>query len=103
MAIIGGVCFLILFRIFTKIKKTSLIKKCIIGSGIITSIEFLSGCIVNIWLKMGIWDYSAMPVNILGQVCLIYSFLWALISIPIVYLTNKINKIRRQNKLFKHK
>lgn len=101
MAIIGGICFLILFRIFTSFEKISLIKKCLIGSGIITSIEFISGCIVNIWLKMGIWDYSSLPVNILGQVCLIYSFLWALLSIPIVYLSNKINKLNSTNKFFK--
>lgn len=101
MAIIGGICFLILFRIFTSFEKISLIKKCLIGSGIITSIEFISGCIVNIWLKMGIWDYSSLPVNILGQVCLIYSFLWTLLSIPIVYLSNKINKLNSTNKFFK--
>lgn len=101
MAIIGGICFLILFRIFTSFEKISLIKKCLIGSGIITIIEFISGCIVNIWLKMGIWDYSSLPVNILGQVCLIYSFLWALLSIPIVYLSNKINKLNSTNKFFK--
>lgn len=97
MAIIGGICFLILFRIFTSLEKISLIKKCLIGSGIITSIEFISGYIVNIWLKMGIWDYSSLPANILGQVCLAYSFLWALLSIPIAYISNKINKLNFTN------
>lgn len=76
---------------------TSLIQKCLIGSIVITSIEFLSGCIVNVWLKMDIWDYSAMPINILGQICPIYSLLWALLSIPIVYITNKINNLKHQN------
>ena len=97
MAIIGGFCFLTLFKVFTRLKRTSLIQKCLIGSIVITSIEFLSGCIVNVWLKMDIWDYSAMPINILGQICPIYSLLWALLSIPIVYITNKINNLKHQS------
>ena len=94
MAIIGGLCFLVHFRIFNILKNTPLFIKCIIGSGVITSIEFISGCIVNIWLRMNVWDYSTLPINVLGQICIIYSFLWGLLSIPIVYLSNKINKFQ---------
>ena len=98
MAITGGLCFLILFKIYTKFKNISLINKCLIGSFVITTIEFICGCVVNLWLKMNVWDYSKMPFNIKGQVCLLYSFLWGLISIPINYLSKKIDKTRSVSK-----
>lgn len=83
----GGICFLILVRFLQIIANRSLIEKCVFSALIITIVEFLVGCIVNILFKMNVWDYSKMPFNILGQVCLLYSVLWGVLSIPIVYLT----------------
>lgn len=47
---------------------------------IITFIEFVSGCILNIWLGLNIWDYTDEPFNILGQINLKHSFYWFLLS-----------------------
>ena len=55
-------------------------KQCIIGSFVVTGIEFVSGCIVNLWLGWNVWDYSNMPLNLLGQICLPFSLLWVLVS-----------------------
>lgn len=82
----GGICFLILIRLFQIMAHRTLIEKCVCGSLVVTLVEFLIGCIVNIVFKMNVWDYSRMPFNILGQVCLLYSVLWGVLSIPIVYL-----------------
>lgn len=38
--------------------------------------EFITGCIVNLWLGMNVWDYSNMPFNLLGQVSLLYAILF---------------------------
>ena len=38
--------------------------------------ELLTGCIINIWLKWDLWDYSHVPLNVLGQICLPYVLLW---------------------------
>lgn len=38
--------------------------------------EFVFGFILNIILGLHIWDYSALPYNIMGQVCLPYAILW---------------------------
>ncbi len=47
--------------------------------------EFICGCIVNLWLKWDIWDYSDIPFNLLGQICLPYALLWTpLILVAIV-------------------
>ncbi len=92
MMITGGICFVILYRIFSKLVNISLWKKCFIGSGLITVIEFISGCIINIWLKLNVWDYSSIPINIYGQICPLYSILWGLLTIPIVFICNIINR-----------
>ena len=59
----------------------SLAKQGIIGACMVTVLEFITGCIVNIWLEWNVWDCSNMPLNILGQVCLPFSLLWILLSI----------------------
>lgn len=59
----------------------SLAKQGIIGACIVTVLEFITGCIVNIWLGWNVWDYSNIPLNILGQVCLPFSLLWILLAI----------------------
>jgi uncharacterized membrane protein len=59
----------------------SLAKQGIIGACMVTVLEFITGCIVNIWLGWNVWDYSNMSLNILGQVCLPFSLLWILLSI----------------------
>lgn len=92
MMITGGVCFLVLFRVFNRIAHTKLWKKCAVGACVITGIEFTVGCIVNLWLQMNVWDYSFLPLNLMGQICPLYTFLWGLLSIPIVYLSGKIKQ-----------
>lgn len=57
----------------------------IIGTGIVLVAEFIFGCILNIWLGLGVWDYSNAPFNLLGQVCLPFAFAWIfLVAIAIV-------------------
>lgn len=59
----------------------SLAKQGIIGACMVTVLEFITGCIINIWLGWNVWDYSNMPLNIFGQICLPFSLLWILLSI----------------------
>lgn len=81
MGVIGGFCFILLGLINEMLPwSTPLALQMLIGSIIITFIEFVSGCILNIWLKLNIWDYSNLPFNILGQICLPFSILWYFIS-----------------------
>lgn len=50
--------------------------KCLIGMLIITGIELAFGITFNIILKEQVWDYSRVPMNFLGQICLPFSILW---------------------------
>lgn len=87
MFIVGGLCFVLLGSINEYYSyDMSLVRQMLIGACIVTMVEFLSGCIVNIWLGWNIWDYSDMPFNILGQICLPYTVLWFLLSGPAIIL-----------------
>lgn len=93
MMLTGSVCFLSIYRLFNYLKKISLPQKCVLGSLVITSVEFMVGCVVNLKLKLDVWDYSDMKFNLLGQVCLVYSVLWGLLCIPASVLVQKLKKI----------
>lgn len=46
----------------------------------ITATEFAAGAVLNLWLGLGIWDYSHLPGNLLGQICPQFSLLWLALS-----------------------
>lgn len=79
MLLAGGVCFVSIAAV-ARLKKPNFAAKCIIGAGIITAVEFVFGCIFNLWLHQAVWDYSNEPFNLLGQVCLRFFGLWILAS-----------------------
>ena len=54
--------------------------KCLVGMLIITGVELLFGLIFNIILKEHVWDYSGVPLNFLGQVCVPFSLIWFALS-----------------------
>lgn len=80
MAAAGGISLLLLVKSFEKLKNAPHYFKAVIGGGIITAVEFVFGIIFNMVLGLGVWDYSAVWGNILGQICPIYSILWCGIS-----------------------
>ena len=61
-----------------------------IGATIITVLEFITGVIVNIIFKMNVWNYSSIPLNIMGQICLPFSLLWLLLSGIIIIVDDYI-------------
>lgn len=87
MAVLGGVCFVLIGDINEFIPwNMPLVLQGAIGSGTVTLLELVSGIILNLWLGLGIWDYSNMPFNFLGQICLPFSLLWVALSVVAVIL-----------------
>lgn len=83
MALAGGVCMLLIDLVCCdKLKKRSLCARCAAGSLMITCVEFLFGLLVNKLLHLRVWDYSALPMNIMGQICLPFSLVWFFLTIP---------------------
>lgn len=98
MFLVGGACFELMGGIHTRYRRRPLLLRCGVCSLAVTAVEFLSGCVLNRWLKLGVWDYSHMRFNLLGQVCLLYSVLWMLLSIPAAPLYRLCH--RRLGRLF---
>ncbi|NLK73950.1 MAG: hypothetical protein GX288_01500 [Clostridiales bacterium] len=81
MLIAGGICFILIGLLNEGYTwNMSLLSQMVISSIIITAIEFIVGLIVNVWLKLSVWDYSMLPYNIMGQVCLLFTNIWFLLS-----------------------
>lgn len=52
-----------------------------IGGGLmITVIELIAGLVLNVWLRLNVWDYSHLPWNLWGQICVPYSVLWIFLA-----------------------
>ena len=71
MFVVGGICFLL---------NMPLVIQSIFGACIVTMMELLSGLFLNVLLDLHVWDYSSLPMNFMGQVCLSYYFLWIFVS-----------------------
>ena len=92
MAITGGICFSLVYKMNLRCAGKKLWNKCFRGATIITSVEYVVGCIVNLKLKWDVWDYSNLFLNIKGQVCLLYTALWFFLSIPMIFLSTLLHK-----------
>lgn len=81
--------------------------QCLLGAGIITVLEFITGIIVNIILGWNVWDYSDRPFNLLGQICLKDSFYWIFLSGLAILLDDYVRYILFNEELprysFRHK
>lgn len=85
MFFVGGLCFLLIGTINEILPwDMPLWKQAGIGAVIITSIEFITGCIVNLWLEWNVWDYSGQPGNLMGQICILYTLIWFVVSLAAI-------------------
>ena len=41
-----------------------------------TAVELAAGLVLNLWLGLGVWDYSRLPGNFLGQICPQFFVVW---------------------------
>ena len=92
MIFAGGFCFLMIYLIYSRFPNLSILLKALIGSAVITSTEFFLGLILNYKLHLDIWDYSELRFNLFGQISLLYSLLWAVLSALISPICTAINK-----------
>lgn len=62
----------------------------LISTAIATTLELFTGLIVNVCLGWNVWDYSDVPFNFLGQICLPYTFLWVALSTVAIILDDAL-------------
>lgn len=87
MGILGGLCFVEIGLINELYSwKTPLIIQSIMSALLVTANEFIAGLIVNIALGWNVWDYSNIPLNLMGQICLPFTILWIFVSCVAIML-----------------
>ncbi len=85
MLIAGGICFLLVGVIQNILgESSSIIGQMVICGIMITSVELIIGIIVNRHMHLNVWDYSGEQYNFKGQICLLYSNMWFLLSGPMI-------------------
>lgn len=89
---IGGLCGITVGSInqIPRFFKLPVIVQSLIGAGMVLVVELAAGLILNVWLGLGIWNYSNLPGNILGQICLPFAFLWLLIMPFAIWLEDTL-------------
>ena len=91
MLFCGGLCFTLMYLVSGS--ELSLVKKWLLSTCIITTVEFVAGCIVNLRLHWQVWDYSSLPFNLLGQICPRFILMWFALSIPGVALCTLLHRL----------
>ena len=90
MVLAGGLAMVFLYLIAVK-SALPFWEKWIIGGAVITVVEFLFGAIFNLKFKLGVWNYSYMPLNVLGQICPQFTALWIALSAVVIPLLTVIH------------
>lgn len=90
MILAGGISFFVFSFIGSKWKDFPLLYRCIAGSAFVTATELIFGLIFNVLLGQAVWDYSRIPFNFMGQICLLYSVLWGFLCVPFIPLAERI-------------
>ena len=84
----GGTCFMLLGKLGQVAQNP--LTRALVGSGIITGVEFLAGLLVN--RSYAVWDYRDMPLNVKGQICLPFCLLWVPISLGATLIYEALEK-----------
>ena len=87
MAVLGGICFVICGGVNEYLSwETPLLLQCLICAILITAAELAAGMVLNVRMGLAIWDYSELPFQYQGQICLGYGCLWYLLSLAAILL-----------------
>lgn len=86
MFLLGGLCFVLIGLLNNVLPwELGLVWQVLIGTAIVTVLEFATGCVVNLWLGWHVWDYSNKRGNVLGQICPQFMVAWSpLVLVAIV-------------------
>ncbi len=93
MAVCGAICFYALYRLNERYPRVPLPLRALAGALFITAVELFAGCLLNLGMGLAVWDYSEMPYQFLGQICLPYSIFWFLLSFPVAGVCLLIRRI----------
>ncbi|OUN08337.1 hypothetical protein B5G43_02865 [Flavonifractor sp. An92] len=53
-------------------------------AALVTVVELAAGLVLNVWLGLGVWDYTGLPLNLWGQICAPFSAVWFLLCLAFI-------------------
>lgn len=87
---VGAIIMILSLQYFKKSYNSLFIGGCIVGS--VT--EYLVSWIGEAILHLKWWDYSKMPFNINGRICLLYAVFWGFLGLYLmIFLNPKIDRL----------
>lgn len=91
MGMLGGICMCIIGGLNNYISwDMPLIAQMITGASIITFFELIVGLADKYFWHIGMWDYSNMPMNFKGVICVPFFFVWMILSFFAIILSDAI-------------
>ena len=93
MGVLGGVCFVLIGLLDGGQDHPPLWLQMLEGGALVAALELITGLIVNRWLGWNVWDYSDMPLNLWGQVCLPFTAAWFFLSAVAVWVENVLHRL----------
>ena len=87
---VGAVVIILSLQYFKKSCNTLFLGGCLVGSILEYVISWIGEAILNVkW-----WDYSNMPLNLNGRICLAYSVFWGILALYLMISLNpKIDRL----------
>lgn len=99
MFLLGGICMVFMGKQGLWCQwKTPFWKQVVHCTIFVACSEFVTGIIVNKWMRWNVWDYSDRRFQIFGQTCLLFTALFSLLCIVGIVLAAMIEKYLYQNK-----
>lgn len=91
MFIVGGLCFVLIGALDElSPEPPSILVQMPLASLMVTAVELASGVLINLVMGLDVWDYSSLPFNIMGQVCLYFMLLWLLLAFPAIIIEDSL-------------
>lgn len=92
MGLCGGIVFVLLDKINDKISwDIDILVQGMMGSVLITFLEFIIGEMSLRGLIQPMWNYTNLPLNYKGIICLPFSLIWIVLSIVAIVVADWLN------------
>lgn len=92
MGCCAGIALIVLDKINDRLSfDVDVLFQCMVGSAIVTLMEFIIGSISLLGYLPKMWDYSSLMFNYKGIICLPFSIVWIFLSFIGIILADAIN------------
>lgn len=92
MGVCGGIALFLLDMINDKFGwDVDVLIQCAAGSALITGMEFIIGQFMIRGILPIMWDYSSVPFNYKGIICVPFSIIWMALSFVAIVIADAIN------------